>query len=133
MVDKTSKQGRTYSIDGRRIIWHPEDDDGAQGNLPDVVIPLRLKMRIVLQFADKDSMDNVTMSEMLRAILPAAHQSTIEDMDVNDFQDMFVTWQDEYNSLTGGSLGESSPSVASSPSTEQPSSSTSEVVSTVSA
>lgn len=131
MVDKTSSQGRKYAIDGRRIIWHPEDDDGAQGNLPDIVIPLRLKMGTVLQFADRD-MDNVTMSEMLKAILPAVHQETLGEMDVNDFQDMFTTWQSEYNSLTGGSLGESSPSGSSSGNTEAQSSTTSEIVSVVS-
>lgn len=132
MVDKTSKQGRNYTIDGRRLIWHPEDDDGAQGNMPDVMLPLRIKMRTVLALADRD-LDSAGMADMLRAILPESQHPLIDDMDVNDFQDMFVTWQEEYNSLTGGSLGESSPSVASSPSTEQPSSTTSEVVSTVSA
>lgn len=132
MVDKTSKQGRTYTIDGRRLIWHPEDDDGNQGAMPDVTIPLRIKMKTVLALADQE-LDTLGMSKMLEAILPASQSEFISDMDVNDFQDMFVTWQDEYNSLTGGSLGESSPSAASSPSTAPPSSTTSEVVSTVSA
>lgn len=125
MVDKISTQGRSYAIDGRRVVWHPEDDEGTQGNLPDIVIPLRLKMRTVLQFAEHDSLDNVNMAEMLKAILPAAHQGSIEDMDVNDFQDMFSTWQAEYNSVTGGSLGEPLPSPSSSVSTGQPSSTTS--------
>ena len=128
MVAKTSKHGRSYDIDGRRLIWHPEDDDGEQGNLPDVTIPLRLKMKTVLQFADRD-MDSVTMSEMLKAILPESQKDTIGEMDVNDFQDMFVTWQNEYNTLTGGSLGESSVSPPSSETTEEPSSTTSGVVS----
>lgn len=124
MVDKTSKQGRTYSIDGRRVVWHPEDDDGEQGTMPDVTIPLRIKMKTVIALANQE-LDTLGMSKMLAAILPESQMPMIEDMDVNDFQDMFVTWQDEYNSLTGGSLGESSPSVASSPSTEEPSSTTS--------
>lgn len=126
MVDKTSKEGRTYSIDGRRLIWHPEDDDGQQGNMPDITIPLRIKMRTVLALSDRD-MDTMVMSEMLRAILPESQVELIDDMDVNDFQDMFVTWQDEYNSLTGGSLGEPLASPGSASSTEQPSSTTSVV------
>ena len=129
MVNKTSKQGRNYTIDGRRIVWHPEDDDGNQGTLPDVTIPLRIKMSTVLALADQE-LDTLGMNRMLEAILPASQVPLIGEMDVNDFQDMFVTWQDEYNSLTGGSLGESSPSAASSPSTAEPSSTTSEVVST---
>lgn len=129
MVDKNSKQGRKYAIDGRKLIWHPEDDDGVQGNMPDVTIPLRIKMRTVLALADRD-LDNGGMADMLRAILPESQHDLIDDMDVNDFQDMFVTWQEEYSSLTGGSLGESSPSAASLESIAQPSSSTSEVVST---
>lgn len=131
MVTKISKENRPYEIDGRRVIWHPEDDDGNQGTLDDIVIPLRLKMNTVLQFADRD-MDSVTMSEMLKAILPAVHQDKLGEMDVNDFQDMFTTWQSEYNQLTGGSLGEFSPSGSSSGSTGEPSSTTSGNVSTVS-
>lgn len=127
MVSKTSKQGRTYDIDGRSLIWHPEDDDGEQGNLPDVRVPLRLKMGLVLKFADRD-MDNKVMAEMVRAIIPG-DGAVVDEMDVNDFQDMFTTWQSEYNSLTGGSLGESSPSPASSQSIAEPSSTTSEPVS----
>lgn len=132
MVNKTSKQGRTYSIDGRRLVWHPEDDDGNQGTMPDVTIPLRIKMSTVLALADVE-LDTLGMTAMLKAILPASQHEFIGDMDVNDFQDMFSTWQDEYNSLTGGSLGESSPSATSSPSIAQPSSTTSAAVSTVSA
>lgn len=131
MVDKTSKQGRTYSIDGRRLVWHPEDDDGLQGTMPDVTIPLRIKMSTVLALSDVE-LDTVGMRRMLEAIVPASQFGFIDDMDVNDFQDMFATWQDEYNSLTGGSLGESSPSAGSLPSTGAPSSTTSAADSTVS-
>lgn len=127
MVSKVSKQGRAYDIDGRSLVWHPEDDDGAQGNLPDVRVPLRIKMGLVLKFADRD-MDNSVMAEMVRAIVPNQAEA-IDEMDVNDFQDMFTTWQAEYNSLTGGSLGESSGSDESPSPTAAPSSSTSEPVS----
>lgn len=124
MVDKVSKQGRSYTIDGRRLVWHPEDDDGEQGSVPDITIPLRIKMNTVLELAERE-LDTVGMKAMLEAILPPAATAVFGDMDVNDFQDMFVTWQAEYNALTGGSLGESSTSAASSPSTAGPSSTTS--------
>lgn len=105
MVSKTTADGRTYEIDGKRLIWHPEDEDGNPGNLPDIVIPLRIKMALVLDLAEKD-LDNTVMAQMLAAIIP--HQmDALREMDVNDFQDMFTTWQREYNSLTGASLGES--------------------------
>lgn len=125
MVSKTSKQGRPYDIDGRVLIWHPEDDEGAQGTMPDIRLPLRIKMGLVLKFAD-DEMNNKVMADMVRAIIPQAAHADLDEMDVNDFQDMFTTWQSEYNTLTGGSLGESSPSAGSSTPTAQPSSTTSE-------
>jgi hypothetical protein len=128
MVDKTSKQGRKYAIDGRRLIWHPEDDDGNQGTMPDVTIPLRIKMRAILELAEVE-LDTVGMRRMLAMIVPESQFERIDDMDVNDFQDMFTTWQSEYSTLTGGSLGESSASPVSPPSIEPPSSSTSEPVS----
>ena len=108
MPEKISKQGRKHNIDGRKIVWHPEDDEGATGNLPDIRIPLRLKLALVLDLAGKE-LDNSTMALMLERLIPD-QMETLREMDVNDFQDMFVTWQDEYNTLTGASLGESSAS-----------------------
>lgn len=105
MPTKTTKDGRPYDIDGKRLTWHPEDDDGVQGNLPDITIPLRLKLGLVLDLADRE-FDNKVMAEMLQAIIPDQMEA-LRQMDVNDFQDMFTTWQTEYNTLTGASLGES--------------------------
>lgn len=108
MPEKTSKQGRKYDIDGRKIIWHPEDDEGVSGNVPDVRIPLRLKLSLILDMAGRE-MDNSVMAELLEHVIPD-QMEILREMDVNDFQDMFATWQDEYNTLTGASTGESSAS-----------------------
>ena len=130
MVSKISENGRRYDIDGRTFVWHPEDDDGVQGNMPDVQIPLRIKLKTVLAIGDGDiTASNSKMIEMVNAIIKGDSAEVVEEMDVNDFQDMFVTWMSEYNTLTGASLGESSGSASSSPSTEPLSSTTSEVVS----
>lgn len=110
MPEKTSKQGRKYDIDGRKVIWHPEDDDGVTGNLPDIRLPLRLKLGLVLDMGAQE-LDNSSMAAMLEALVPN-QMDNLREMDVNDFQDMFVTWQDEYNTLTGASMGESSASAS---------------------
>lgn len=109
MATKTTPHGRDYEIDGRRLTWHPEDDDGVQGNVADVTIPLRIKLGLILDLAEEDNLSNTAMAQMLERIIPN-HMETLREMDVNDFQDMFLTWQREYNSLTGASLGESSAS-----------------------
>lgn len=106
MPEKTSKQGRKYDIDGRKVVWHPEDDDGETGSIPDIRIPLRLKLGLVLDMASKD-LDNQSMAEMLEAIIPD-QMDVLREMDVNDFQDMFQTWQSEYNAVSGATLPESS-------------------------
>lgn len=111
MLTLTSSKGRTYEIDGRYIVWHPEtwEDEPA---LPDIRIPLRIKLGAVMKIAGAGQLDNSRMREMLLAIVPAI-EPVIEDMDVNDFRDMFETWLDTYNNLTGARLGESSASAAS--------------------
>jgi hypothetical protein len=110
MPEKTTKDGRTYRIDGKAVYWPPEDDDGVQGNLPEIRIPLRLKMKTVLSLGGR-AMDNTVMNDLLAAVIPD-QADALGEMDVNDFQDMFATWQSEYNTLTGASLGESSGSSA---------------------
>ena len=111
MPTLTSPAGRTYDLDGKYLTWHPEvwDDEPA---LPDVRLPLRIKLGVVLNIAEKgDLSNNATMRDTLLAIAPAI-EPVIEDMDVNDFRDMFTTWLTTYNQLTGASLGESSASPA---------------------
>lgn len=127
MVSKISSDGRPYEITGKWFVWHPEDDEGDRGNLPDVRIPLRLKLKTILAMSGQE-LDTESMTEILTAIAPGQMEA-MEEMDVNDFQDMFSTWQTEYNSVSGGSLGESSASPASSLSTVAPSSTTSAPVS----
>lgn len=109
MVTKTSTQGRQYDLDGRRFTWHPEQFDG-EATLPDISIPLRIKMGMILDLAGRE-MDNAVIAEMFERIIPT-QMDVVREMDVNDCQDMFTTWQTEYNSLTGASLGESSGSSA---------------------
>lgn len=109
MVTKTSTLGRDYDIDGRRFTWHPEQFEG-EDPLPDIAIPLRIKMGLILDLAGRE-MDNAVVAEMLGRIIPS-QMDVVREMDVNDCQDMFTTWQNEYNTLTGASLGESSSSSA---------------------
>ncbi|MGH6978297.1 MAG: hypothetical protein ACRED4_03240, partial [Brevundimonas sp.] len=111
MPTKTSTEGRSYEIDGRKFVWRPEDDDGVTGNLPDVRIPLRLMLGLVLDLADGDSLDAKIMAQMLERLIPN-QMDVLREMDLNDFQDMFTTWQTEYTQLSGASLGEFSGSSA---------------------
>jgi hypothetical protein len=108
MVSKTSTQGRTYDIDGRRFTWHPEPFEDE--TLPDIMIPLRIKMGMILDLGGRE-IDNAVIAEMFERIIPT-QMDAVREMDVNDCQDMFTTWQTEYNNLTGAGLGESSGSSA---------------------
>ena len=106
MPTKTTPTGVEYEIDGKKFTWHPEDDDGERGNLEPVVIPLRLKMKLALAFADEQGdMDAKAMKGLLEALVPN-QADALGEMDVNDFQACFATWQAEYNALTGATLGE---------------------------
>lgn len=106
MVTKTTDAGRDYEVDGKKFIWHPLDDNDETGNLPDVTIPLRIKLKLIRKFSDR-AMDNAVMFDILEAIAPD-QADALDEMDINDFQECFTTWQAEYNTLTGASLGESS-------------------------
>lgn len=107
MPTKTTDKGREYEIDGRRLTWHPLDDEDQTGTIPDVKIPLRLKLGVILDVGEHRDLDISTMKDMLAALIPN-QMDTLREMDVNDFEAMFVTWQTEYQSLSGASLGESS-------------------------
>lgn len=105
MPTKTTKAGREYDVTGKKFIWHPLDDDGNTGNLSDVEIPMRLKLKVLRSMAGED-VDNVaTMFRLLEQLVPN-HADTLDEMDVNDFTQMFSTWQDEYNALNGATPGE---------------------------
>ena len=103
MPTKKTDAGREYEVDGKRLTWHPLDDDG-NANGASVTIPLRIKLKVVRAMGDRD-MDTGAMFDMLEALIPDQAE-TLDEMDINDFQEMFTTWQAEYNSLTGASLGE---------------------------
>lgn len=103
MPTKTTPAGREYEVDGKTFTWHPLDDNDETGNLPDISIPLRIKLKLVRQMAGE--LDNDSMFAMLEALIPG-QADTLDEMDVNDFQHMFAAWQTEYNQLTGATPGE---------------------------
>lgn len=105
MPEKSTTDGRTYRIDGKTFTWFPEGDDGSPAGT-EVHIPLRIKMRLLRSMAGR-TLDNEVMFEMLEALIPD-QADVLDEMDVNDFQVMFKTWQAEYNGVSGASLGESS-------------------------
>ena len=109
MPTKKTPHGREYEINGKRFVWHPLDDDDEPGNLPDVTIPLRIKLGIIYAMAGR-SLDATGMADILDALIPD-QRDALREMDLNDFQEMFTTWQAEYNQLSGASLGESAPSL----------------------
>ena len=108
MPTKKTATGREYEVDGKRLVWHPLDDDDEPGNLADVVIPLRLKLKLIYSMAGRD-LDAAAMKDILDAVIPN-QADALGEMDLNDFQAMFNTWQAEYQALSGASLGESSAS-----------------------
>jgi hypothetical protein len=97
MPTKKTDTGRSYKVDGKTFTWTSDE-----GN--EVVLPMRLKLRVIRQLAGRD-MDAAVMFDILEAIAPGQAEA-FDDMDVNDFQAMFATWQEEYNALTGATLGE---------------------------
>lgn len=105
MPKKKTDAGREYQVDGRRFTWHPLDDDDQTGTLEDVTIPLRLKVKLIYAMADQDMNNIATMRDLLEAIIPNQSEA-LGEMDLLDFQEMFNTWQMEYNALSGASLGE---------------------------
>lgn len=104
MPEKKTDTGRSYEVDGKRFTWHPVDDDGQTGTLPDVVLPMRIKVKVIRAIADRD-LDAAAMFDILDSIAPNQGDA-LDEMDLNDFTQMFTVWQTEYQALTGASLGE---------------------------
>src|SRR3954468_21035461 len=91
-----------YSIDGKVFSWTTEDGEV-------VVIPMRIKLKVIRKLAGQDLDNADTMFDVLEQVIP--HQATVlDEMDLNDFVAMFAAWQTEYQALSGASLGESFPS-----------------------
>lgn len=104
MPTKTTPNGREYDVDGKKFIWHPLDDDDQPGNLTDVVIPLRLKLGAIRDLSERE-LDAAAMFQILERLIPN-QAAALDELDVNDFTNMFQTWQNEYQALSGASLGE---------------------------
>jgi hypothetical protein len=118
---KTAKTGQTYSVSKKTFVW--TTDEGAT-----VRIPMRIKLGLLRSIGDKEVDDVGTRFEMIDLLAPG-QADVMDEQDVNDFQAMFSTWQEEYNLLNLAALGESEGSSSSSTSTEQPSNMTGEPVS----
>lgn len=98
--------GREYEINGKKFTWHPLDEDDKPGNLPDLTIPLRIKLGLIRKIGSNREMDAAAMFDILEALIPGQAEA-MDEMDiVTDFQPMFETWQSEYNSLNGATPGE---------------------------
>lgn len=106
-MKKTTATGRDYEVDAKRLTWTPLDDDGNPAKFT-VTIPLRLKVKTLRGMAGRD-LDPAAMFDLLDSVIPN-QADALDEMDVLDLQEMFTTWQEEYNARAGASLGESSSS-----------------------
>lgn len=108
MVTKHTNSGRPYEVeDGKRIVWHASVDP-SEGEEPfDIRIPLRMKVGVLRPLAGSDIDDISSVLIMLDALIPG-QSDKLDEMDVNDLQEMFAAWQDEYTALNGASVGEAS-------------------------
>jgi hypothetical protein len=97
MPEKKTKADKRYNVDGKVFTW--TTDEGAE-----IKIPMRIKLGVIRAMADRELSTDV-MFEMIDKIAPG-QADVLDEQDVNDFQQMFVTWQAEYNKLSGASLGE---------------------------
>lgn len=97
-------QNASYDIDGKVFIWHPLDDDDQRGDLADVKIPMRIKLKVIRDIAGRD-LDVAAMFDILERIIPD-QADELDEMDLSDFQAMFSAWQAEYQKLSGATLGE---------------------------
>lgn len=102
MPEKTAANGSTYTVDGKQFVW--TTDEGAE-----VRIPLRIKLKVIRSMRGRDLNDLDTMFDILEAIVPD-QADTLDEQDVLDFQAMFSTWNAEYKTMSGATLGESSSS-----------------------
>ena len=97
MPTKKTAADKRYSIDGKTFTWTTEDGEAVE-------IPMRIKLKVIRSLAGRD-LDAEAMFLILEQIIPGQAE-TLDEMDLNDFQDMFSTWQDEYQKLSGATLGE---------------------------
>ena len=107
MPTKTTKDGRSYEIEGRWFVWHADvwEDEGEKPF--DVRIPLRFKVGSLRPLKGMSLDDPTAMLEMLDRVIPDQSEK-VNDLDVNDLMTMVAAWFDEYNALNGASVGEAS-------------------------
>lgn len=91
-------------VEGKAYIWTTEDGDT-------VTIPLRIKLKVLRAVGTSRAFDATEMFAMLELLIPDQTE-VLDEMDVNDFTEMFSAWQTAYNESTGAQLGESSSSSA---------------------
>jgi hypothetical protein len=104
MPAKKTKDDQPYTITGKTFAWQPLDDDDERGTMPVIEIPMRVKLKVIRELAGRD-LDADSMFAILEKLIP--HQAEVlDEMDLNDFQAMFMAWQKEYEALSGASLGE---------------------------
>ena len=97
MPTKASTTGKQYAINGKTFTWTTDDGDT-------VTIPMRLKLGVLRRMAGEE-LDASTMFKIIDSIAPG-QGDTLDEQDVNDFTNMFTTWQREYNALQGATPGE---------------------------
>ncbi len=88
-----------YTVQDKTFTW--TTDEGAT-----LVIPLRLKLKTLRSLSGQDIGDVDTMFAILDSIVPG-QGDVLDEMDVNDFTEMFTLWQAEYQKQAGATLGES--------------------------
>lgn len=104
MPTKKSETGKQYRIDGKKFIWTVDVDEDQDP--VEITIPLRIKLGVIRSVGADADMSASTMFLMLEKMAPGQGDK-LDEMDLNDFQDMFTTWQDEYEKMSGATLGES--------------------------
>lgn len=104
MPTKKTETSKQYRIDGRKFIWTVDVDEGEDP--VEITIPLRIKLGVIRSVGADSDMDASTMFLMIEKLAPG-QSDQLDEMDLNDFQTMFTTWQAEYEKLSGATLGES--------------------------
>jgi hypothetical protein len=98
MPEKNAKNGKRYKVTGKTFTWTTEDGETVE-------IPMRVKLKTIRAMANRD-LDAGAMFEIIDTIAPGQGE-VMDEMDiVTDFQPMFTAWQEEYQALSGASLGE---------------------------
>lgn len=98
MPEKKTKADKPYRIDGKTFTWTTDEGDTIE-------IPMRIKLKVIRTLADRDVDDVATMFAILEQVIPDQAE-VLDEQDINDFTQMFQTWQTEYTKLSGASLGE---------------------------